>query len=122
MGDGETAKSASAGWCQIHEDLAPVVAALPRGDHAAVLHATHKLLGRVVGELKALRELTDGRLAPSGEPADREEELVLLRLQSRFPRGSFREVQKATDPVAKLRERAVVVAGKVRDGRHAFVS
>src|SRR5262245_6397440 len=88
------------------EHLSPGSLARPLR-HEPLRHASPDELDRaVVRDLEPLREPPDGRSVALRQPADREEELVLLRLEARVTCARLAEIQKAPELVPQRSEGA----------------
>ncbi len=63
--------------------------------------------GAVMPEKKALSQAADAGLVRVRQPADGQQHLVLLRLESGGFRGVIAASQELTDPVAQFRQRSI---------------
>jgi hypothetical protein len=66
----------------------------------------------VMLNLQPLRKISDAGAYTFGQPLQREQELVLARLQPGRPRRFFAEVKKAPDLVSQLRQGLIIGDGK----------
>ena len=74
------------------EELAPVVVGIdPRLDQTGRDGSLHELDRRVVLELESFGDVTDGRRSVAVPPANREQELVLVRREAGVTSGVLGE-------------------------------
>ena len=85
---------------ELDEDLPAIIGCPQAGKKASVDQPIDQLNGAVMLELHAFRQNPNSRLEPAGETSYRQEELVLLRLDTGFSSGLFAETQEAADLVA----------------------
>ena len=77
-------------------------------DHVAALRQTiHQLNRAVVFDLQPFRQLANGRKLARRQSLDRQEELMLLRLDSLRSRGIFAVTEKPPYLMAEFRQRPV---------------
>src|SRR5437667_937265 len=77
--------------CEVHEHPPPVGPGPRPADQAPRLHAVDELDGGVVLDLQPLGEEPDGGVYPRGHALHREQELVLLRLETGRSGRAFAE-------------------------------
>jgi hypothetical protein len=93
-------------WCQVQLHLAPV-AAVPRApDPPPCFQSAAQLDGAVMADLHKLRQHSDSGLDFAA--FDRQQRLMLLRLDARRARRAFAEIQKAPYLVAKISQRRII--------------
>ncbi len=108
MHDRELLEQSSAASSKSEVD-APGIASAARAANPTVRRkAKTELDGRVVADLETLGERTDRGFQFRRRAGDREERLVLLRLDSGRARRAFAEIQETANFVAEIRERLVV--------------
>lgn len=97
---------------EAHEHLPPVGFTSLADDQPARHKPIDELDSAVVANLQALGDGRDGWLYPFGQALDRQQKLMLLRLDPRRTGRLLAEVQEAPDRVAKFVEDAVVLGGQ----------
>jgi len=85
---------------ELDEDLPAIIGCPQTGKEAPVDQPIDQLNGAVMLELHSFCQDTNGRLEAARETSHRQEELVLLRLDTGFSSGVFAETQEAADLVA----------------------
>jgi len=90
-------------------DLAPVALPPLAPDEAPALQAIDQLDRAVVLDLEPLRQLADRRLPIRRQPPQRQEQLVLLRLETDGARCLLAPAQELPEPVPELGKRLVVL-------------
>lgn len=78
--------------------------------------------GGVMADLQPLGQGADCGRRPTRQPLDRQQCLVLLRLDAGGARGLFAEIQEAPDLIAKLRERPVIDLSYGSSGHPTIIS
>jgi len=91
----------------VHDDVTPVSLGAFPPKKPALLHAVHQLDGAVMLNLQPFGKTTDGRLLIGGQPAQRQQTHVLLRLEPNRPGGLFAVINVPADEKTKLGEGAV---------------
>ena len=87
---------------QRHQHLPPVFPA-PRAFHEAVrFHADDKLESTVVLQRQPVRTFADAGLLPGFQPANRQQQKVLLRLKPRLARRRIAFLQEAPYQVSQF--------------------
>jgi len=112
-GNGEPAQPVFTARSQMQQNLASVLfAVLPR--HCSLFFKpVNQLHCAVMTQAQPVRNRCHRRSRALRQPPDREQKLVLLRLQAVRPRSLFAKVQKLPDPEAKLGQLAVVGCGNL---------
>src|SRR5438552_3937867 len=105
MREGEPREQITSARGHRQRDLAPVACAPRTTDEAALGRATGKLHRAVVLDRQTRGERADGRRPFGAEPADGQEELVLLRLDAGGPGRLLAEIEEPTDDEPDLRQR-----------------
>jgi hypothetical protein len=93
---------------ELQQHLPPIFATAHSFQEAMGFETIHELHGAMVLNLKTLREDSDSGLSGRWQPLDRQERLILLRLDSGRARGMFAQSLKAPDFVTEVGERAVI--------------
>src|SRR5438874_2143814 len=94
-------------------DFALVFNARSSRDCARDLEAVHQFHGAVMLDEKSGRDLADGGLHAFRKTLDREQQLMLLRLDLMLLRGGFTEMEETPDLPPELGEIAVLIEGKI---------
>ncbi|HVR17195.1 MAG TPA: hypothetical protein VMS25_12615 [Candidatus Limnocylindrales bacterium] len=88
---------------QLDENLPAVVGAAQAAEQAALDQTVDQFHRAVMLELHPFGQNSDGRFKTLRQTANREQQLMLLRLDASFTRCVFAETQEATDLIAKFR-------------------
>jgi len=91
----------------VHDDVTPVSLGAFPPKKPALFHAVHQLDGAVMLDLQPFGEAADGWFLVGGQPAQRQQTHVLLRLESNRPGGLFAVIDVPPDEKTKLGEGAV---------------
>ena len=121
MGQRQFAQDRAAGPGQADPDLALVPGAGMPGDRACLLQPVYQLHGAVMLDEKALRDLPNRGLHAFRQPVDNQQELMLLRLNSMFPRRSLAEEKELPDLPAELGQIAILAGGEIGSGSHGYI-
>jgi hypothetical protein len=108
MRKGDLAKNFLSATGEPQQDLAPIFAATRSFQKAVRFQSINELDGAVVLDLQALGENADGGIVGSGQSLDREERLILLRLNPGGAGGLLAQILKTAHLVAELRQSAVI--------------
>ncbi len=87
---------------EMHDDLPAVLAVAGAHDQATALSAINQLHCAVMLKLQALGQKSDRGLIWAGQAANRQQQLILLGMQSDAPRRGLAEVQETAYLVAEL--------------------
>jgi hypothetical protein len=117
MDDGEFSKDPLALRGDADPDLAVVRGVAASDREAQPGEPVGQLDDAVVAELELPGEGADGRGRPFREALDGQEELVLLGLEARLPRGLLAEREEPPDQVPEPRQGAIVRVAKVAGPR-----
>jgi hypothetical protein len=87
---------------QVHDHLPAILRVARAHYQPALLGAVDEFDGAVVLKLQPLRQVSNRWLVLTGQPADGQQELILLRMQSPAPRCRLAEMQETAYLVAEL--------------------
>jgi len=106
----ECFKQVLARFREFDNDLTFVGFARPAVHHVAFFHAVDQLHRTVVSELQPVGKIADGgSVTVAVEPFYRKQQLMVLRLKTGFPSGSFAKMHKETDLIAEFGERLILM-------------
>jgi hypothetical protein len=108
VGDRQLAEDAFALRRDLDQDLAMVEGVPVPAHEAEGGQPVDELDDRVMPELELPGERADGGEAVRRQSLDREQQLVLLRLETRLSRLPFAERQEAANQVAEMRQALIV--------------
>src|SRR2546428_7064282 len=97
---------------EVHEHPPPVGSSPRSADQASRLHAVDELDCGVVLDLQPLGNEPDRGVHPRGHALHREQELVLLRLETDRSGRAFAETLEPAQLITELRQRSVVRDGE----------
>jgi hypothetical protein len=104
MVPGKPLKNAPSWDGETHQHLAVVLwRALP-AHQAAPRHPIHHLDSAVVAQEQPLGQASDGHALPAGDSTQRQQQLMLLRLEANGSRSGFAKVQETPELVAEFRQ------------------
>jgi hypothetical protein len=112
MKRGQRREQALACRCQRKQHLAPIRTAACAAHEVASLELVDQRDRRVVTNHEPLGDRPDSRPCVERKSAQRQEQLMLLRLDACGARGLLAERQERTDLEAKRRERSIVRVGE----------
>src|SRR5439155_17550020 len=92
---------------------APIFGCTRAAREARGLEPVEELDDRVMAERHALGERGDGGLGAYGQAAQREQELVLARLEPDIARGLLGECEELAKPIAEVGECPVVLIAQL---------
>jgi len=104
MHDGKLFEQPSAAGSESEIDAPGIASAARAADPTVRREAKAQFDGRVVADLETLGERTDRGLRFRRRAGDREERLVLLRLDSGRAGRAFAKIQETANFVAEVRE------------------
>jgi len=105
----ESAKHRTAGRRQPNPNLAPILGSGAPLDRARMLEAVYQFYGAVVLNEQSRGNLPDRRVGALRQAVHGKQQLMLLRLNAVFLRGSFAEMEEPPDLPAELRQIAILV-------------
>lgn len=113
MGHGEGAKLALAGRREPNHHRSAIITAADSLDQAALLQTIDQPHGAMVPYKEVSGQGADRGSVRARQCADRQQHLVLLRLEARLPCGLLAEVEELADAITKLAQRGVIFGAQV---------
>jgi len=107
--------------CELNADPPTIAGIAPSCNQPLLAGTIEQLDQAMVLKLHTLGEGADGRLLAGGQPFQRDQELVMLRLQAERPRFTFAEMQKAAELVAKFSQRKELLIGQSARGHRKYI-
>ena len=108
MRDGKLLEQSRATARDAQQNFAAVRAATDSLEQSVKLHAVHQLDGAVMLDLQALGKHAHGSFLRARQSLNRQQGLMLLRLDAGGTRGLLAEIHEPPDLVAKFRQRLVI--------------
>lgn len=109
----QLAQHSFAARCRVNQHLTVVVRAAASPCQASLLQPVKKLYGAVMLNLEPLGQVADRGRCSAGQPLDGQQQLVLLRLESRRAGRLLAEMQEPPDLMTELSQSAVLGNGDV---------
>lgn len=99
---------------QMKMDFTSIARTLDASNRPTFHHPVREFHSAVMPDLQPVCNFPDGRLPALRQPLDGEQKLVLVGLQSVFPRGFFAESQEPADLMPEFGKGPIAGGGKVR--------